>query len=1102
MDFWYYFQLQKEKLKNVPSSKITELIDDEGRIVSDCEFFESFREHLPFTPEEFWQSAVHSIKECRKDENIQINDSMKQYILILISFYTDKNFKLDNSESASLLAGEFYFHLLNLIGSKCFEGYIYQNVLICLSTEFEHNRRNIQCHLVLKAMRQFFKNEILPNTHLQTTLFQLCHMIENKSDKVYSEYSKDDSVDATHEAFYCIKTLSTINWPSKSQFMVNYALLHGMISDHHSEQLKKNFRNLIMDLKSTLRRENFSNFQNVFLYIVVKSKIFDALEANKIMLILGEQFFKETIFKLTTMGVSKNVTNKNNILRLFAVLLEHLPTSYYEQSKLEVFIQTVFNILVMNCINNDEAISLVSKICLVNKPFIKKQFEVLLSSPTEYVYVENSLPTFCMKFNIHWVNRVRNRNIVLIILRILSITYSNNSDKDYAGILAMLANEADPSDMKMSIPILLNLYTKSKSEMSKHVSDKVIEIMYNMAIHNSSGSSDFVKTLFQLAVEPTEEILPFKTEYISSLTTHILNDNKIFITKAYELKLLESNNIKRLINEIIRGDYDCLKLTCAVLEKSQNPQGEQLIYHIMAKSSLLSEAKYTGDLLFIVNCGLKYFITYKRNINLTTTQHTNLKEFKKLLWDRIQKFTLPYNSVGVGFDVLRSLSELLKESLDFQVFFQSVNSELKAALLKLPEECNVVPIMYSVELISDKNYIIPEDTIDVLQTAIEKISEASKSQENSANTKHKVYYYCCLTFMVRMAMSHSKMGNKVMGLLKSSLDSEDWDFKMNVMDLMYDLCTYVVHNFEEFLQYSFQDLKSLNPAVKKQAAVHIEHFVRLDYLKLTIQQYCKFISLLGDPVIEKGLQNLLLNFVLINQTVVEKYFLPLIMHVNFYSVHPVCPMSPQYMQDMNCLISANFNKWKVFSTLFRSLPQRSQFLILTEICNTFFDQFIQGEMKIEDGIWNVLRDAISLFKIMAYSSLDNVKYEVFYDKRISEIKKYLIEKKNLPSDTSSKYPEAKDTVEKITYKLLHLLFYTENEQILKNYKLKLFEAIMFWTYDLLPDIAGICNLRKDNVSEKISNYYMKLVSFYKNHKQCLNIYEYISEYNEANHHSG
>lgn len=61
-------------------------------------------------------------------------------------------------------------------------------------------------------------------------------------------------------------------------------------------------------------------------------------------------------------------------------------------------------------------------------------------------------------------------------------------------------------------------------------------------------------------------------------------------------------------------------------------------------------------------------------------------------------------------------------------------------------------------------------------------------------------------------------------------------------------------------------------------------------------------------------------------------------------------------------------------------------------------------MKIEEGIWNVLIDAISLFKIMAYNSLDNVKYEDFYDKEMGEIKKYLIEKKNLPSDSPVKYP--------------------------------------------------------------------------------------------------
>lgn len=1099
MDFWYYFQIHKDKLKNLPISVLYELVDADGKIETDCEYLKTFHEHLPLTPEEFWQTVVRSIKDSSTENDIEIDDDMIQYILVYISWYTDVFSKFNISDSSSLLASEFFFHFLNVVGLKYFRRSIYENTLICVAKERKHGDQNVNCHNVLRGLKRFIHNNKLPEIYLQNTLYELCHIIENTNIRVYSDYSKDDGVDSTHEAFHCIRTLSKQDWPTKYHFMINYTLLHGIITDHHSGQLKKNFRNLIIDLKSTLRKDNFHNFQNVFLYIVAKNKLFDAVEASKVMVILSEQIFKDTIFKLTTMGVSKEVKNKSNILRLFAEFLEHLPTNFYEHSKLEVFIQTIFNILLMNCIDSDEAISLVSKICLLRKPVITKQFEILLNSPTEYVYVENSLPTFCMKFSVHWSNRLRNRNIVLIILRIMCITFRSNLDEDYAGMLAMIASEADPSDMKMSIPILLNLFTISRNKESKFVSDKVIEVMYTMAIHTSSGSNDFVKTLFQLAIEPSEELLPHKTEYILNLTSHILNDNKIFVNKANELSLLQLNSIKLLINRVINGDYDGLKFTCAILEKSQNLQGEKLIYHIMANPSLLREAKYTGDLLFIANCGLKYFIMFQRNINLTTTQQQNLKDFKKILWDHIKNFNLPYHSLGVGLDVLKSLSELLNEPHEIQEFFQNVDSELRNALFKLPGECNVVPIMYSAELIPNKNYNIPQETIKELEKALSKIEEALKTQANSPNGKILVKYYCCLVLMVRVAMKHSKLGSQVMACLKYSLNVNELEFKMNVMDLMYDLCTYVVHNFEEFLRYSFEDLKSLNPAIRTQAALHIEHFIRHDYLKLSIQQYCKFISLLGDPVIERRLQNLLMNFVLVNQGVVEKYFLPLIMHVNFYSVHPVCPMNPQYMKDMNCIIRANFNKWKVFSTLFRALPQRSKFLILKEICSTFFDKFIQSEMKIEDGIWDVITDAISLFKIMPYSSLDNVRYEDFYEKGINNIKKYLIEKKNLPSDVSPKYPEVKDIIERITFQLLHLLFYTNNEQILQNYKLKLFEAIIFWTHDSLADIAIICNFRKDNLSQNILNYYKKLTDFYRNHKECLNTFEYISEYNEVTH---
>lgn len=72
--------------------------------------------------------------------------------------------------------------------------------------------------------------------------------------------------------------------------MINYTLLHGIITDHHSGQLKKNFRNLIIDLKSTLRKDNFHNFQNVFLYIVAKNKLFDAVVSFLFILITFEKY--------------------------------------------------------------------------------------------------------------------------------------------------------------------------------------------------------------------------------------------------------------------------------------------------------------------------------------------------------------------------------------------------------------------------------------------------------------------------------------------------------------------------------------------------------------------------------------------------------------------------------------------------------------------------------------------------------------------------------------------------------------------------------------------------------------------------------------------
>lgn len=47
-----------------------------------------------------------------------------------------------------------------------------------------------------------------------------------------------------------------------------------------------------------------------------------------------------------------------------------------------------------------------------------------------------------------------------------------------------------------------------------------------------------------------------------------------------------------------------------------------------------------------------------------------MRALKKIIWERIIKFTLPHNALALGIDVLKSISELLKEDLSLEEIFQ------------------------------------------------------------------------------------------------------------------------------------------------------------------------------------------------------------------------------------------------------------------------------------------------------------------------------------------------------------------------------------------------------------------------------------------------
>lgn len=189
MDFWYNFHLQKQMLKNASASDISLLIDEEGKIEVDCEFLEAFREHLPLTPEDFWQTGVRNFVQFKEHQTSDIDDDMIQYVLIFISFYTDENFE-SISPNSRLLASEFYYYLLKLVGLKCFRSNIFENSIQYLNKQCSSNYRNVHCHDALKALRKFINDKKLPEKHLESTLYHLCEIIENRNSKIYSEFSK------------------------------------------------------------------------------------------------------------------------------------------------------------------------------------------------------------------------------------------------------------------------------------------------------------------------------------------------------------------------------------------------------------------------------------------------------------------------------------------------------------------------------------------------------------------------------------------------------------------------------------------------------------------------------------------------------------------------------------------------------------------------------------------------------------------------------------------------------------------------------------------------------------------------------------------------
>lgn len=85
----------------------------------------------------------------------------------------------------------------------------------------------------------------------------------------------------------------------------------------------------------------------------------------------------------------------------------------------------------------------------------------------------------------------------------------------------------------------------------------------------------------------------------------------------------------------------------------------------------------------------------------------------------------------------------------------------------------------------------------------------------------------------------------------------------------------------------FKQLVHGDPVFKKTCLKKVERLIRDDYLKLDLEQFVTFIVILGDRDINLSdyLEQLLSeNFFMSNATLIARYFVPLIVHINGYKV--------------------------------------------------------------------------------------------------------------------------------------------------------------------------------------------------------------------------
>jgi hypothetical protein len=886
----------------------------------------------------------------------------------------------------------------------------------------------------------------------------------------------------SYEALLSLKVLIEQESVPSRKFLITTYLFNGLrkyssahLNPRQFNVIQVNLRNLIKSMHKKFKEDHYKTFMNAFIHIWKHPDFTFYGEAVLIMNSLNEHHYRTLLDILHKMILSK--TPHKNIFKLSLAIICY-PPRYVPIEKVKVTNEVLFKNILLNCISSKSdvsnfAVESLADILLspdLEKEYIKQPIKVVLNCDHEQnLNVPVLLRGLQSLMNKKWSSRSRNKNLFVVAVSIMLFA-EEEYPETYREVLEILCEEASPFDLKPYLPLLSETYIKMTTKNYKFSAFQILKIIFKMSLHPMASSTEYVKYLYTSMVYPNvcKGVMTKSEIFIDLIISDDFNYVEFF-QKCQTLGFIKIEHISKLMNNLSSINESNLKLLCAITHLTEYKELSIIANHINDHFMMICNNSDLNYLFYIYNKIVK-------NNSMRSFEVSRSNEIMTcFIKHHLLRQTLRWNCVANAFALLKTLEDFTNLEEDFEQLKQQYDRKLA---LTLQDRGSFLPLLYYSQLVIFSRLMPSEDNLIAMTDFLKLCSTVAHRSSPEFNPK---IWIGCLLLYTNICIVKTSLVEACLDFLHNGLNSSVTAVKLASINMTFDLCNMVTHNFEDIINYMFKQLVYGDAVFKKTCLLKIDRLIRDDYLKLDLKQFLIFVSILGDCNIslrDYGKQLLSESFFTSNTLVIARYFVPFIVHINGYRKHSSYIISSNGYELVQLVSKNVLNRRKIYNLLFNSLPMKSRFSIIHILTIHVLENLMKGTIELAEGFLNMIKDSIYIFKLMTPSSNEDESNENYNKKVVANISKYLLQRTEFTEKPS--HTEYHKEITKATETLLKLLFFNDSNNIQKYIRASIFDAIIHWTNFLMLDLIYLLHTERN---KELRHYYSKFDEFFKKNGQ-------------------